>query len=157
MDSNIPNSIDPYLSSDSNRSFDTNRSYERQSWKEMAQNLYTDVARLLEREGQLIRTEMNEKMTQAKAASIALVTSGVILFVGTLCLAATAIIVLDQFLPLWLAATIVTAVLLTIGAIMFAGAKKKLNADDLKPNKSIQAIGEIRHTLQEKVHEITKH
>lgn len=157
MDSNMPNSIDPYLTSDSNRSFDTNRTYERESWKDMAQNFYTDVSRLLEREGQLIRTEMNEKMTQAKAASIAMVTSGVVLFVGGLCLAATAIIVLDLFMPLWLAAAVVTGVLLVVGGIMFAGAKKKLNADDLKPNKSIQAIGEIRHSLQEKVHEITKH
>jgi type III secretory pathway component EscU len=101
---------------------------------------------------------MNEKVTQLKVASGALVVSGVVLFVGVLCVAATAIICLNLVAPLWLAAVIVTvAFLLAIGGIMFAGAKKKLNAADLKPVKSIGAIGEIRHSLQEKVNEITKH
>jgi hypothetical protein len=166
MDSNMPNSIDPYLNQKSgvagvDRRFDQgsviDQNYERDSWKDMAQNFYTDVTRLLEKEGQLIRTEMNEKISQAKVATVSMVTSGVLLFVGALCLAATAIIVLDLFAPLWLAAAVVTVALLAIGGIMFTGAKKKLNTTDLKPNKSIQAIGEIRHSLQEKVHEITKH
>ncbi|MFL5808183.1 MAG: phage holin family protein [Flavisolibacter sp.] len=153
MDSNMPNSIDPYI--DGNGS--VNKTYERDSWKNMAQNFYTDVSRLFDKEGQLIRAEMNEKVTQLKVASGALVTSGVMLFVGALCAAATAIICLDLVAPLWLSAVIVTAAFLIIGGIMFAGAKKKLNANDLKPVKSIQAFGEIRTSLQEKVNEITKH
>ena len=153
MDSNMPNNIDPYLTGRGT----VDRNFERESWKDMVQNIYGDVGRLFEREGQLIRTEMNEKLVQAKVATVALVTSGVVLFVGVLCAAATAIIVLDIFTPLWLAAVIVTVALLAIGGIMFTGAKKKLNANDLKPNRSIQAFGEIRHSLQEKVHEITKH
>lgn len=149
---NMPNSIDPYLNTRQ-----SNISQDRDSWRDMAQNIYTDVARLFEKEGALIRTEMNEKITQAKVATSALVASGVVLFVGVLSLTAWAVIVLDQFMDLWVASTIVTVALLAIGGIMFAGAKKKLNASDLKPNRSIQAFGEIRHSLQEKVHEITKH
>lgn len=152
MDSNLPNNIDPYINGSGNVGVEN-----RDSWKDMAQNFYTDVSRLFEKEGQLIRTEMNEKITQAKVATTAMVTSGAILFVGVLSLTAWAVIVLDQFMELWVASTIVTVALLAIGGIMFAGAKKKLNASDLKPNKSIQAFGEIRHSLQEKVHEITKH
>lgn len=154
MDSNLPNSIDPYLNVNNQN---TTQNFERDSWKDMAQNFYTDVTRLFEKEGQLIRTEMNEKITQAKVATTAMVTSGAILFVGVLSLTAWAVIVLAQFMDLWIASTIVTVALLAIGGIMFAGAKKKLNANDLKPNKSIQAFGEIRHSLQEKVHEYTKH
>ena len=111
----------------------------------------------MSKESELIRVEMDEKITQLKVAAGALVTSGVLLFVGALCLAATAIICLDLVAPLWLSAVIVTAVFLCIGGIMFAGAKKKLNAADLKPVKSIQAVSEFRTTLQEKVNEITKH
>jgi hypothetical protein len=148
---NMPNSIDPYLNSQPNLTND------RDSWRDMAQNIYTDVSRLFEKEGALIRTEMNEKITQAKAATGALVASGVVLFVGVLSFAAWAVIVLDQFMELWVASTIVTVALLAVGGIMFAAAKKKLNANDLKPTRSIQAFGEIRHSLQEKVHEITKH
>jgi uncharacterized membrane protein YgdD (TMEM256/DUF423 family) len=153
MDSNMPNSIDPYI----NGGGSVDKSYERESMKSMVQNFYTDISRLMTKEGDLIRTELNEKVTQVKVASGALVASGVVLFVGVLCAAATAIICLDLVAPLWLSAVIVTAAFLIIGGIMFAGAKKKLNADDLKPVKSIQAFGEIRNSLQEKVNEITKH
>lgn len=153
MDSNMPNSIDPYI----NGGGSVDKTFERESVKDMVQNFYTDVSRLLSKEGQLIRAELNEKTIQIKAATGGLVVSGVLLFVGALCLAATAIICLDLVAPLWLAAVIVTAAFLIIGGIMFAGAKKKLNANDLKPVKSIEAFGEIRHSLQEKVNEITKH
>jgi len=148
---NMPNIIDPYLNSE------TSVSSDRDSWKDMAQNIYTDVTRLFEKEGELIRTEMNEKVTQVKVATGAMVTSGVVLFTGVISFAAWATIVLNMFMALWVASTIVTVALLAIGGIMFAAAKKKLNANDLKPHRSIQAFGEIRHSLQEKVHEITKH
>lgn len=148
---NMPNSIDPYLNSQ------TSVSSDRDSWKDMAQNIYSDVTRLFEKEGELIRTEMNEKVTQVKVATGAMVTSGVVLFTGVISFAAWAVIVLNMFMALWVASTIVTVALLAIGGVMFASAKKKLNANDLKPQRSIQAFGEIRHSLQEKVHEITKH
>lgn len=153
MDSNLPNSVEPYI----NGSGSVDKNFDRDSWKVIAQNFYTDMSNLFTKEGELIRAEMNEKVTQVKVASGALITSGVVLFVGVLCAAATAIICLDLVAPLWLAAVIVTVAFLAIGGIMFAGAKKKLNAADLKPVKSIQAVSEIRTTLQEKVNEITKH
>lgn len=131
--------------------------YERESWKNMATTFYSDVAELFEKEGRLIRAEMNEKATQVKAASVSLVAGGVMLMIGAHCLAATAIIALSYVMPLWLSAVIVTAAFLIIGGVMLAGAKKKLNADDLKPNKSIEAFDHIRFSLKEKVNEITRH
>ncbi len=100
---------------------------------------------------------MSEKVSEVKTASVSLVTGGVVAFVGLLCVAATAIIALDIVTELWLASTIVTVVFLAIGGIMLMSAKKKLESDRIKPNKSIAAFGEIRHTLKEKVNEITKH
>lgn len=153
MDANMPKNIDPYI----NGGGSVEKNYERESWKSMAQNLYADVSSLVQKEGLLIRAEVNEKFDQVKTATVGFVTSGVILFVGLLCLAATAIILLDIVTELWLASVIVTAVFLITGGIIFASAKKKLNSADLKPVKSIEAFGEIRHSLKEKVHEITKH
>lgn len=158
MDSNIPKNVDPFIDGGGsvNTNYD-NRNFERESWKDMSQRLYTDVTNLFTREGELIRAEMNEKVLDVKAGAISLVGGGVTLFVGLLCVAATAIILLDMVAPLWLAAVIVTVVFLAIGAIMLSAAKKKLAADRIKPTKSIEAFGEIRHSLKEKVHEITKH
>lgn len=153
MDSNIPGSVDPYI----NGGGSVDKTYERESVKTIVTNFYTDVSRLLSKEGELIRTELNEKVTQIKVASGTLAVGGVLMFVGVFCAAATAIICINLVAPLWLSALIVTAALLIVGGVMLMGAKKKLNANDLKPVKSIDAFGEIRHSLQEKVNEITKH
>lgn len=155
MEPNMPKDIDPFINGQGSGSVD--RHFERESWKDMTQKFYNDVVHLFEKEGELIRTEMSEKVSDVKTASVSLVTGGVIAFVGLLCVAATAIIALDIVTELWLASTIVTVVFLAIGGIMLMSAKKKLESDRIKPNKSIAAFGEIRHTLKEKVNEITKH
>jgi hypothetical protein len=155
METNFTKNTDPFY--DGNRTTAVDGNYDRDSWRIMVQRIYADMSTLFQREGQLIRTEMNEKVGQVKTASVAIVTSGVVLFIGVQCLAATAIILLAQMMTLWLSAVLVTAAFLIIGGVMFAGAKKKLNADDLKPNKSIEAFDHIRFSLKEKVHEITKH
>lgn len=154
MDSNIPKNVDPFINGGGST---VNRNPERDSWKEMSQRLYTDVVNLFSREGELIRAEMNEKVSDVKTGAVSLISGGVTLFVGLMCLAATAIILIDLITPLWLSAVIVTVIFLAIGASMLAAAKKKLDTQKLKPYKSIEAFGEIRHSLKEKVHEITKH
>lgn len=158
MDTNV-NRVDPFIDGGGTvrSDFSTDTTYERESWKVMIQRVYGDVARLMDKEGQLIRAEMNEKLVDIKTASVSLIGGGAVLFVGALCLAATAIILLDLVAPLWLAAVIVTAAFLIVGAVMLATAKKKLNGHNLRPNKSIAAFGEIRTSLKEKVNEITKH
>jgi hypothetical protein len=112
---------------------------------------------LLQREGQLIRSEMTEKVVQVKAATFTLVASWIVLFIGSQCLAAAAIMLLSMVIPLWVSAVIVTAAFLISGVFMFFVALKKINTEDLKPRKSIEAFDHIRFSLKEKVHEITKH
>jgi hypothetical protein len=127
------------------------------NWRGSIQKFYTDVSVLIEREGQLIRTEIGEKTTQVKTATILFASAGVILFVGAICLSATAIILLSYVIPTGLSAIMVTAVFLIVGAVMLGTAKNKLDADNLVPRKSIDALADIRYSLKEKVNEITKH
>jgi uncharacterized membrane protein YqjE len=123
------------------------------SWRFMLEKLYDDMGRLWQKESELIRVEMNEKLTQVKAAAVSMVAGGAVLFVGLLCVAATAIIALNLITELWLAAVIVTAAFLIVGGIMVGGAKQKLEADSLKPRRSVETLGEIKTTLKERVHE----
>jgi len=58
---------------------------------------------------------------------------------------------------LWIASAIVTFIFLGVGAFLLMAAKKKLETENLRPKQSIAAFDEIRHTLKEKVNEITKH
>ncbi|MFP5385533.1 MAG: phage holin family protein [Bacteriovoracia bacterium] len=157
MDSNISSNRDPFIDrSTTGTSVGTDYS-ERESWKHMVNRFYTDVTHLFEKEGELIRAELNEKASDIKTASASLISGGVVLFVGVLSLAATLTILLNLVTSLWVASLIVTVAFLLIGAGMLGAAKKKLEADKLKPRKSIEAFGEIRHSLKEKVNEITKH
>jgi uncharacterized membrane protein YqjE len=151
--SSLPNDIDPFLDAEG----PMNTQHENESWKSVTKDISSDVAHLIEKERQLIRVEMNEKISEAKSASVALIASGILLFTGVLCAAATAIIVLDLFTNLWEAAATVTVAFIGIGGVMFNSAKKKLAARELIPNKSIEVLSEIRESLQEKLHEIIKH
>lgn len=150
---NIQKDVDPFI----NGPGEVQHGTERESWKVMAQGVYGDVVHLIEKEGRLIRTEMSEKLTDVRAAGVNVGVGGVLLHTGALCLAATCIILLAQVMNLWVASTIVTFIFLGIGAFLLMAAKKKLEADNLRPNRSIAAFDDIRHTLKEKVNEITKH
>lgn len=44
-------------------------SAERESWKGMVQNLYSDINNLWQKESLLIRTELNEKVSDVKTAA----------------------------------------------------------------------------------------
>ena len=80
-----------------------------------------------------------------------------LLLVGLFAAVATAIILINLVAPLWLSALIVTVVLMAVGGVMLTGAMKKLEADKLKPKKSIETFGEIRNTFQERIHEFKQH
>ncbi len=137
-----------------NSSYD---SAERESWKSMVQNLYSDINNLWQKESLLIRTELNEKVSDIKTAARSFAIGGSVLFGAMFALVATAIIGLDVFLPLWLSAVIVTAVMFIVGGVMLTGAKKKIEANRLKPTHSIETLSEIKNTFQERVHEFKRH
>lgn len=170
MDTNIHKDTDPFI--------DTNGSYKnfstgsgvnsfdsvgvdgvgsRESWKSMAEHLYQDMSVLWDRQSMLIRTEMNEKFSDIKTASVSLGAGSVLMIAGAFALVATAIILLDLVLPLWASAVIVTALLFIVGGVLIVGAKKKLEADKIKPKRSIETLGEISTTLKERLYEFKQH
>lgn len=126
---------------------------EKESWREMLNHLYTDLEHLYERQSLLIRQEVREKFDETKGAVVSLAIGGSILLVGLFAAVATAIIALDVVMPLWAAALIVTGVLLLVGGVMFAGAKKKLAARNLVPHHSFETMGEIKSTFKERLNE----
>ena len=130
---------------------------ERESWKEMAEHLYLDMVGLWKKESQLVRTEMSEKLSEFKKSSFSMAIGGTVLFYAGLCLVATAVLALNFVLELWAAAGVVGVFLLVVGAVITTAAKKKLEANNLKPTQSIEALGTISHTLKERFHEIKKH
>ena len=159
MDNNIRNDVNAaYSRGDSfERNFSVDHPMERDSWKVMFEHLYADMTRLFERESLLIRTEVKEKIMEAKVAATSLAIGGVMLFIGAFAAVATAIILLDQILPLWASALIVTAALMIIGYVMVTAALKKLEADRLTPRQSLETLGEIKTTFKERINEFKHH
>jgi uncharacterized membrane protein YqjE len=125
----------------------------RDSWRMMFDHLSTDISLLVSREKELIKKEVSEKASDIKDASISLIVAGGFLFFGLLSLVATSIILLDKVMDLGLAAVIVTAFFLIVGAILFFSAKKKLSTDNLVPKHSIDALGQMTSTFKERINE----
>ncbi|MGE3611827.1 MAG: phage holin family protein [Bacteriovoracaceae bacterium] len=134
------------------KNFSINRT-ERDTWRVQIERLYKDIYQLYEKESLLIRTEIKEIFSEAKKGFSSLLVGGVMLIVGMLCLAATAIIVLNLFMSLWVSALTVTAILLVVGGVMVANAKKKFVAERLTPRQSIDTFGEIKTTFKERLNE----
>ena len=153
------NKTDPSLNGDGiyRTTFEASPQMERETWRDMAQGLYADLNTLWAKESLLIRTELDEKVNDLKGAVGSFAVGGAVLLVGLFALVATAIIALNLVAPLWLSAVIVTALLFVVGGILLGSAKKKLSANALKPRHSIETLGEIRNTFQERVHEFKKH
>jgi undecaprenyl pyrophosphate phosphatase UppP len=123
------------------------------SWKVMIERVSNDMVLLWEKESLLIRSEMNEKFSEVKTAATSMAVGGALMFVGLISAVFAGIFILDVFMPLWLSAVLVTAVLFIVGGVMIGAAKKKLEAKKLKPRHSIETLGEIKTTLKERVHE----
>lgn len=151
--------MEPLNPNDTNRTYynSVHPSIERESWKEMVQHLYADINTLWQKESLLVRTEISEKVSEAKVAASSMAIGGALLFVGLFSLVATATLLLNLLIPLWAASLIVTAALMIVGGVMLMGAKKKLEANKLKPTRSIETFGEIKNTFQERIHEFKQH
>lgn len=135
----------------------TNSIQGRESFKDMGQRIYTDMSSLISKEGELIKAELSEKASDVKEASVSGISGGAVLYVGLISLAATCTFMLAMVTELWVASAIVTFVFLVVGGMLVMSAKSKLQADNLKPRRSLEAFGEIKGSLKEKMNEITKH
>lgn len=123
------------------------------SLKSMLGRLTEDFTHLWDKENLLVRSEINEKLSDAKDASKAFVIGGGFCFAGLIAAVSASIFVLDIFMPLWLSAVIVTAVFFLVGGVLIGVAKKKMEVAKLRPRHSIETLGEIKNTLRERVYE----
>jgi len=122
--------------------------------KQMIESIYTDSARLWEKEGQLIRIEMHEKFSDLKNAALYGAFGGAILSIAFVAAVASGIIGMSLILPLWKASLIVTSLLIVLGVFMLYLAKKKMVMDELRPERSLQTLAEIRQNLEQRIKEL---
>ena len=124
-----------------------------QSTSELVQKASEQLTRLVRDEIALAKAELTEKGKHAGIGVGLFGGGGVLALYGVGALLATLIIVLDLFLPLWLAALIVTVVLFAAAGILaLLGKKQVTQAVPPEPKSAIESakadVDEVKHAIK---------
>jgi len=116
-------------------------------------DLWRETTTLVHDEVELAKADISDKVTQAGRGVGAVAAGGAVLFAGFIVLLFAAVGALEMVLPPqqapWLAPLIVGAVVTLIGAIALSSGKKKLQAENLKPTRSIDSLRRDRDVAKE--------
>lgn len=126
--------------------------------KELVSEFLEQGRRLLRAEAQLARAELREEFKKASAGAALAAGGGVVALVGALTFTAFIVIVLAAAMPLWLAALIVSVVLIAVGAgVAYTGIKRLKTVHG--PTKTIQTLKEdgqwasrTMHSMKSQMH-----
>ena len=109
---------------------------------ELFSELAQDTSTLVRKEVQLAKTEMSQKASRVKKDVGFLAAGGVVAYAGLLAILAAIIVVLDTFLPLWLAALVVGLVVAAVGYFLIKKGLDALKREDLAPRQTIETLKE---------------
>jgi hypothetical protein len=127
--------------------------HEQPSAGELVKRLSEQVSVLVRDELKLAQLEMSRKGKQAGVGAGMLGGSGLVAFYGVGCLLACAIIGLSRVVQPWLAALIVGAALLALGAVVALLGKARLSkATPPVPEQAAESVKADINEIREKAH-----
>jgi uncharacterized membrane protein YqjE len=126
-----------------------------QSTSELVQRASEQITTLVRDELALAKAELTEKGKHAGLGIGLFGGGGVLALYGVGALIATLIIVFDLFLPLWLAALIITVVLFAVaGVLALLGKKQVTQAVPPEPSAAIESVkadvDEVKHAVKDR-------
>jgi len=126
-----------------------------QSTSELVQRASEQITRLVRDEIALAKAELAEKGKHAGVGVGLFGGGGVLALYGVGAMVATLIIVFDLFLPLWLAALIVTLVLFAVAGILALLGKNQVNkAVPAEPSEAVASVkadvDEVKHAVKDR-------
>ncbi|MGW0551471.1 phage holin family protein [Streptomyces altiplanensis] len=108
---------------------------------ELVKHASEQISRLMRQELRLAQAEMQQKGKRFGLGGGLLGGAGVVGFIALQAMAATAIVALDLVWPLWLAALVVTGLLLVVTAVLAAVGKKQVGrATPAAPEQAIHSV-----------------
>ncbi|MGB7988102.1 MAG: phage holin family protein [Candidatus Methylophosphatis roskildensis] len=117
--------------------------------------LWRNTTELVSQQAELAKAEASEKVTQLALGAGAIAAGGAVVFAGFIILLMSAVNALAPHLPAqhaaWLAPLIVGVVIIVVGFIMFGAGKKALEAHNLKPSRSVEAMRRNTEMVKEHV------
>jgi hypothetical protein len=105
-------------------------------------SLAREASKLLRLEISLARAELEAKLSEVGTGAIEMVAGGLIIYAGFLALLVAAGLGLALVLQPWLAALVVGAVTLSIGAITAFMGKRTLESHTLIPERTLRSLRE---------------
>jgi len=113
--------------------------------------LFHDAETLLLQELALIRAELGESAGNLVGGAFLALAGIVVSLIGGLAIVAAIIILLGEFLPLWISAGLVGVAALVAGTILILWGRRRLSRASLVPRHSWQALHETGDWLREEL------
>jgi cytochrome c biogenesis protein CcdA len=113
-----------------------------------------DTMALIQDELALARSEANEKISQVTRGMSSMAAGGAVLFAAFLVLLQAAVIGLAQFMESgweWLSPLIVGLIVAVVGWAMLAAGRKRVQAENLKPQRTIDEARRDRDFVKERM------
>lgn len=114
--------------------------YEGESVPGLVKKLALDLTTLFSQEVELAKAEMTSAVRDVRSGISSMAMGGGVLYAGILFLLGGVMMLLTQWVSLTVAAFIVGGVVTIIGAIMLAAGKKKMSAERLTPDRTIDSV-----------------
>lgn len=127
---------------------EASRNRASESISDLIRDLATDLSTLFGKEIALGKSEIRESVSEAQTAVGAMVTGATVTMAGLVVLLMSAVYGLSNLVEPWLAALIVGGVALLIGYLMINSAKKKMSANSMAPDRTIEAAQKDKDTLK---------
>ena len=114
---------------------------EERSFGELLGQLSEDVSMLMRQEVQLVKAEMNQKLTRVTGDAVKLGAGALVALIGGLTLVAAVVLALVALgVPAWLSALIVGAVLGGVGYSMLGKGASDLKRVDPTPHRTVNTL-----------------
>lgn len=119
--------------------------------RELLAELWENSEKLVRQEFQLALSELDQRVDKAKTALLGAAIGGAVMYAGVLALVAAVILLLAEIMVPWLAALIVGAAAVGAGVVFLQKAKKDVNPDNLKLERTAQSVRRDVQTFEEAV------
>lgn len=114
----------------------------QRSFVEVLQDIVGNVQQIIRSEFRLARAELREKANRAAKPATTLAAGAILGFYGLGFLLLAIVYALSIALPMWLAALIVSALLIVISAILVVSGRNKLKQIQPVPEKTVETLKE---------------
>jgi hypothetical protein len=129
----------------------TTAPYEDESVPGLFRKLANDVSTLFTQEIALAKSEMTSAVSDVRTGITSMVSGGAVLYAGILFLLVGITLLLSQWMELMWAAFVVGGVVTIVGLIMLASGKKKMSADSMTPDRTVDSLRKDADLARRKV------